>query len=499
MAWLKPATKTTILPNYLSPFLVFIFIWLFISILSDKYNLAESQKLRNPIVAIIRSNFTVLAIILILIFGLKVEITSRLIVFGTIVIASSIELFFVILFYFHRKLTENNNSSSALKPTQVEFFPQKLSHEIELELPQINIENSIYTNLKDKYLADNPDLFSFVNDAHLKEGLHLSLDKIPRNQSSILDTHTLFNIENIDSESLTFFLNLHKINDIRRINKYFLAINANLKFGGYFVGCGETIRSHHEKFYSKYPNIIAFIFYYTDFIFKRIIPKLPIFKEIYFAVTKGENRIISETEILGRLYSSGFEVLDTTEINNLFYFIARKINISSPNDVPSYGLFVKMRRVGQNGEFINIYKFRTMHPFSEYLQDYIYQKYKLEKGGKFKNDPRLTGWGRILRKLFIDELPQFINVFRGEVGIVGVRALSEHYFELYPKDLKKLRTKFKPGLVPPYYVDMPETFEEILESERKYLIKRQKKPISTQFEYFFKAWWNILVRGVRSK
>jgi lipopolysaccharide/colanic/teichoic acid biosynthesis glycosyltransferase len=62
-----------------------------------------------------------------------------------------------------------------------------------------------------------------------------------------------------------------------------------------------------------------------------------------------------------------------------------------------------------------------------------------QEGGKFKDDFRITTWGRVLRKLWIDELPQFINFFKGELSLVGVRALSDHYFQLYPKDVQELR------------------------------------------------------------
>jgi lipopolysaccharide/colanic/teichoic acid biosynthesis glycosyltransferase len=158
-----------------------------------------------------------------------------------------------------------------------------------------------------------------------------------------------------------------------------------------------------------------------------------------------------------------------------------------------------MKRVWQHGQLINVFKFRTMHPYSEYLQAYIYKENDLEAGGKIKNDFRITSWGKLFRKLWIDELPQFLNLLRGELSLVGVRALSEHYFSLYPKDLQELRVQFKPGLVPPYYADMPNSFEEIIESERKYLLKRQQRPFSTQIQYFFKAWWNIIVKRARSK
>ena len=83
--------------------------------------------------------------------------------------------------------------------------------------------------------------------------------------------------------------------------------------------------------------------------------------------------------------------------------------------------------------------------------------------------------------------------------MVGVRPLSEDYFSRYPKELRELRIKTKPGLVPPYYVDLPVTFEEICDSERKYLEQYFNKPYRTDIVYFFKAFWNIFLKGKRSK
>ncbi len=133
------------------------------------------------------------------------------------------------------------------------------------------------------------------------------------------------------------------------------------------------------------------------------------------------------------------------------------------------------------------------------LQDYVYQKNQLQENGKFSNDFRITEWGYFFRKFWIDELPQIVNFFQGDVNLIGVRALSHHYFSLYPKDLQKLRTQFKPGLVPPYYADMPKSFEEIIESERRYLLQKQKNPFLTDVKYFFKAFYNIIFKKARSR
>ena len=68
------------------------------------------------------------------------------------------------------------------------------------------------------------------------------------------------------------------------------------------------------------------------------------------------------------------------------------------------------------------------------------------------------------------------NFIKGDLKLVGVRPLSKDYFKRYPKDLQKLRVKTKPGLIPPYYVDLPVTFDEICDSERRYLDLYLKNP-----------------------
>ena len=139
-----------------------------------------------------------------------------------------------------------------------------------------------------------------------------------------------------------------------------------------------------------------------------------------------------------------------------------------------------------------------MHPFSEYLQSYIATTHGLQKGGKFKNDPRVTTAGRFFRKFWLDEIPMFVNVFNGQMKIFGVRPLSSQYLNLYPEHLKELRAKVKPGLIPPFYADLPSTLEEITESEETYLRKYIKNPFKTDCIYFVKAMKNILIKGARS-
>jgi lipopolysaccharide/colanic/teichoic acid biosynthesis glycosyltransferase len=82
--------------------------------------------------------------------------------------------------------------------------------------------------------------------------------------------------------------------------------------------------------------------------------------------------------------------------------------------------------------------------------------------------------------------------------MVGVRPLSEHYFELYNKEVRERRIKYKPGLIPPFYAHMPTDLESIQASEMKYLDEYDRHPLWTDFRYFWMSWWNILFRKARS-
>ena len=139
-----------------------------------------------------------------------------------------------------------------------------------------------------------------------------------------------------------------------------------------------------------------------------------------------------------------------------------------------------------------------MHPYSEYIQDFVYKQNSLTDGGKFKDDFRIPGWGKFLRKFWIDELPMLANWVRGDLKFVGVRPISNQYLSLYSIEHQQKRKRFKPGLVPPFYADMPKTIEEIEKSERVYLEAYEKAPIMTDVKYFFKILYNILLNKKRS-
>ena len=315
----------------------------------------------------------------------------------------------------------------------------------------------------------------------------------------VLSTTNVFNIELLSDNFHTSIINITRINDIRRINKFFEAVNAKLLPDGIFICCGETKNQRRKRILRKYPLVLNYIYFFFDFIFKRIIPKLPVTKKIYFALTNGKNRVLSRAEMMGRLYSCGFSIVAETFIRPYSYFVIKKIKGPAFDTAASYGPLFGMKRIGKNGKIIKAYKFRTMHPYAEYLQEYIYETNKLAEGGKFHNDFRVTEIGAFFRKIWIDELPMLYNLIKGDIKLFGVRPLSEQYLSLYTKDHQERRHNYKPGLVPPSYVHLPKTLEEIMASEIKYFDAFDKKPFTTDFCYFFKAMGNILFKKARSR
>lgn len=90
-------------------------------------------------------------------------------------------------------------------------------------------------------------------------------------------------------------------------------------------------------------------------------------------------------------------------------------------------IFYKQKRIGKNGKYIYIYKFRSMVPNADEVLKELLKKKKYRKewelNQKFANDPRITKIGKILRKTSIDELPQAINVLKGDMSLIGPRPL----------------------------------------------------------------------------
>lgn len=115
----------------------------------------------------------------------------------------------------------------------------------------------------------------------------------------------------------------------------------------------------------------------------------------------------------------------------LFILISVLIKLDSKGPV----IFIQ-QRVGKNQKLFNIYKFRTMIPDAVNIGNGVYTE---------ENDPRITRIGRFLRKTSLDELPQLLNIFWGDMSFIGPRPTLEYQVKQY-SDFQKKRLIMKPGV-----------------------------------------------------
>jgi len=293
-------------------------------------------------------------------------------------------------------------------------------------------------------------------------------------------------------------INLSEINDFEHLTNYVKKLHEKLTINGLFIGLVEFYAQRKKRILGKHHITISYPIYLFDVLFNRILSKLFITNWLYNSITKGKQIALSKSEVLGRLVSEGFEIVDVKELTNISFIVCKKTNTPESRPISNSGIVIKLNRVGKNGDLIKVYKIRTMHPYGEYLQDYVYKQSSLIVNGKITDDFRITSWGKILRKYWIDELPMILNWFKGDLKFFGVRPLSVQHYNLYRKDLKLKRIKFKPGLLPPFYTDLPKDFNEKMDSEEKYLSLYEKNPFKTDLKYTMKALYNILFKGARS-
>lgn len=166
-------------------------------------------------------------------------------------------------------------------------------------------------------------------------------------------------------------------------------------------------------------------------------------------------------------------------------FFAVVIKLTSPGPI-----FYTPLRVGKNGKQFKMLKFRSMRMYEidgelVHAQKYLDKNLKLKKeyqknSFKLKNDPRVTPIGKILRRLSIDELPQLINVLKGDMSLVGPRAYQldelNHQQKVYPhtKSFVKIIMNARPGASGPWQVSGRSfiNFDARVEMDANYVKRR---------------------------
>lgn len=154
--------------------------------------------------------------------------------------------------------------------------------------------------------------------------------------------------------------------------------------------------------------------------------------------------------------------------------VAAIIVIDSPGASPIH----VQERVGKDGRRFKFYKFRSMVPNAEDMLDSLLESNEMQGPAfKMQNDPRITRFGRIIRKSSIDELPQLWNVLRGDMSLVGPRPPLPREVEMYD-EYQLQRLQVTPGITC-YWQVQPRrnwmSFDQWLEWDLKYIAERSIK------------------------
>ncbi|MBQ6444404.1 MAG: undecaprenyl-phosphate glucose phosphotransferase [Methanosphaera sp.] len=143
---------------------------------------------------------------------------------------------------------------------------------------------------------------------------------------------------------------------------------------------------------------------------------------------------ITFNRYIKRIFDVVFVIVVSIIISPLLILVAIGVKITSPGPV-----IYKQERVGENGRVFMIYKFRSMTIENEYIDD---QKWTQ------KNDPRVTKFGKFIRKTSIDELPQFYNILKGDMSLIGPRPERPYFVRKFRESVPKYMIKHhvRPGM-----------------------------------------------------
>ena len=176
-------------------------------------------------------------------------------------------------------------------------------------------------------------------------------------------------------------------------------------------------------------------------------------------------------EFFKRVFDIILSFIALIVLSPVFLIIALVIIIDDRSASPIF----TQKRCGKDGRVFNVYKFRTMCADAEKKLGELKEQNEMDGPVfKIKDDPRITRAGKFLRSTSLDELPQFLNILKGDMSFVGPRPALPKEVEQY-NDIHKLRLIVKPGITCYWQIE-PErnsiTFDRWMELDRKYIKER---------------------------
>lgn len=477
---LKPAGLKIYMMSHITFFVMLAFLWIVVSYAGGKIGRGRIVNLRTLFSRVLTTNLIATSFAALLLFALRDLGYSRQVVFGTAITATLLELALGSVYLAFRK-------APLITPATIRLTEREM------------VARSHPEDASD--IVPDPALTMRLQEGCSRvraEALSSMISREDAARLAIVATSEAFNIQNLEHSNYTCIINLKPMNSIKKLDRFLDTVNGRLTDEGLYICSVETLEQRVQRLKDRFTPAGYFIIALPDFIINRVIPRMRLTRGLWELITGGANAPFSRAEALGRLSRAGFAIRQEKFAGNMLCIRAERCSEPKPVNENGYGMIIALPRIGRDGRTFNVYKLRTMHPYSEYIQDYVYGLHSIEEGGKLKDDFRVTVWGRFARKVWLDELPMIVNILKGDIKLFGVRPLSKHYFSLYDDEIRDRRIQYKPGLLPPYYADLPTGLEAIQHSELRYFDSWDRNPLGTDIRYLARSVYNIFFRNARS-
>ncbi|MCK5075062.1 MAG: hypothetical protein KAR38_01745, partial [Calditrichia bacterium] len=254
---------------------IIYFSWLFVGLFTHKFQIYSRNGIVKALWPFVKSFIFVLTLLSFFVFAFRVIEFSRLILFGSIILFAVFEWTIVTIYYlyshpdktdeiqtdyFHiHELLDVSKEEKVEKVDEVEKEEKLVIKEGKYNLPYFeHYSSALADSLKNIYLKSFKEIYTFIKET-------LNLGTFDLSHSVILRSGDPYNVEVLPENSLDLFINLHEVNDFRRVNEYFIEVNRVLKDNSVFIGKLEPISRRLQRFRKKYPNYLANIIYLLDF------------------------------------------------------------------------------------------------------------------------------------------------------------------------------------------------------------------------------------------
>jgi len=255
-----------------------VIVWLINGTLNREFDTIENSNISRILWNHLKSYILFFLIVSALLFLFTLPTELIRIISYNIILFSLWSLAAITIYYIYKAPAQTDAVAFSLfNVTEFPEFFYKTSEQINMDVSlshQISTKYHLLKNqLRNIYLKNFPDVYDFINS-------NLELNDLDISKCSIIRSADMYNIEVIPKNSLELYMNLHEMNDIRRINNYLIKVNEKLKKDGYFVGKFESNTLRYKRYHKQYPYYVANFIFFFDFLWKRVFPKLPFFKKL---------------------------------------------------------------------------------------------------------------------------------------------------------------------------------------------------------------------------